>query len=75
VNNAAIEQRIQGLNFILDRFGPVPDININGFSAIGPQQWQNGGIGRNSSLRELLIGVELYGSDGTTLGSLNMPES
>jgi hypothetical protein len=42
VNNAAIEQRIQGLNFILDRFGPVPTIGVDGFAGFGPQQWQNG---------------------------------
>ena len=42
VDNSGIEQRIQGLNFILDRFGPVPTIGVGGYVGFGPQQWQNG---------------------------------
>ncbi len=42
VNNSGVEQAISGLNFVLDRFGPVPTIGVAGFNSIGPQQWQNG---------------------------------
>lgn len=43
VDNSGIIQRIQGLNFILDKFGPVPTIGVgSGFGSFGPQQWQNG---------------------------------
>jgi hypothetical protein len=41
VGNDQIKQRIQGLNFILDEFGPVPDISVGGVGGFGPQQWQN----------------------------------
>jgi Carboxypeptidase regulatory-like domain len=42
VDNSGIEQRIQGLNFVLDKFGPVPTIGVGGYGGFGPQQWQNG---------------------------------
>ncbi len=42
VGNADIKQRIEGLNFVLDQFGPVPTIGVGGLSGFGPQQWQNG---------------------------------
>lgn len=41
VANSQIKQRIQGLNFILDSFGPVPTIGVGGLPGFGPQQWQN----------------------------------
>jgi hypothetical protein len=41
VGNDEIKQRIQGLNFVLDEFGPVPTIGVGGFNGFGPQQWQN----------------------------------
>jgi len=40
VGNDEIKKRIQGLNFILDQFGPVPVIGVGGVG-FGPQQWQN----------------------------------
>jgi hypothetical protein len=41
VGNDEIKKRIQGLNFILDQFGPVPVIGVGGVGGFGPQQWQN----------------------------------
>ena len=43
VDNTGVQQRIQGLNFVLDKFFPVPLINLGGgYGSFGPQQWQNG---------------------------------
>lgn len=43
VDNTGIQQRIQGLNFVLDQFFPVPLINLGGgYGSFGPSQWQNG---------------------------------
>lgn len=43
VDNSGIESRISGLNFVTDKFFPVPLINLNqGYGSFGPQQWQNG---------------------------------
>src|SRR5262249_31642923 len=42
VGNDEILKRIQGLNFVLDQFSPVPVINVGGLPGFGPQQWQNG---------------------------------
>jgi len=43
VDNSGIQQRIQGLNFLLDQFTPVPIINLGqGYGGFGPAQWQNG---------------------------------
>jgi hypothetical protein len=43
VDNTGIQQRIQGLNFVLDQFTPVPIINLGqGYGSFGPAQWQNG---------------------------------
>jgi hypothetical protein len=42
VGNDEIKKRIQGLNFVLDQFSPVPVIGVGGLPGFGPQQWQNG---------------------------------
>ena len=43
VDNTAIQQMTQGLNFVLDQFFPVPTMNVGqGYGSYGPQQWQNG---------------------------------
>lgn len=43
VDNTGVQGRIQGLNFVLDKFFPVPLINLGGgYGSFGPQQWQNG---------------------------------
>ena len=42
VGNDEILPRIQGLNFVLDQFSPVPVIGVGGLPGFGPQQWQNG---------------------------------
>ena len=41
VGNDEIKQRISGLNFVLDQFGPVPTIGVGDVGGFGPQQWQN----------------------------------
>jgi len=41
VDNSAVQEKIKGLNFILDSFGPVPTIGVGGLTGFGPQQWQN----------------------------------
>ncbi len=42
VDNAGVEAKIQGLNFLTSQFGPVPTVGIGGYFGFGPQQWQNG---------------------------------
>ena len=42
VGNDEIKKRIEGLNFVLNEFGPVPTISVGGLPGFGPQQWQNG---------------------------------
>ena len=43
VDNSAIQQKVQGLKFVLDQFFPVPTMNVGqGYGSYGPQQWQNG---------------------------------
>ncbi len=42
VDNSAVLQHVQGLNFILYKpFQIVPDISIGDIGGFGPQQWQN----------------------------------